>query len=130
MDFPGGTVVKNLSAREGDMGLIPGPGCSHMPQSNWACVPQLLSPRATTTEPVCHNYSSPRTLEPKHCNYWANALQLLKPAHSRAYVSQLLSLRAATTEAHAAKAHALHQEKPLQWEARTPQRRVTLARCN
>ena len=25
-DFPGGPVVKNLSAHTGDMGLIPGPG--------------------------------------------------------------------------------------------------------
>ena len=33
-DFPGGAVVKNLPANEGDMGSIPGPGRSHMPQSN------------------------------------------------------------------------------------------------
>ena len=33
-DFPGGTVVKNLPANAGDMGSIPGPGRSHMPQSN------------------------------------------------------------------------------------------------
>ena len=33
-DFPGGTVVKNLPANAGDTGLIPGPGNSHMPQSN------------------------------------------------------------------------------------------------
>ena len=33
-DFPGGTVVKNLSANAGDTGLIPGPGRSHMPRSN------------------------------------------------------------------------------------------------
>ena len=30
-DFPGGTVVKNLPANVGDMGLSPGPGRSHMP---------------------------------------------------------------------------------------------------
>ena len=28
--FPGGTVVKNLPANAGDMGLISGPGRSHM----------------------------------------------------------------------------------------------------
>jgi len=28
---PGGPVVKNLPASAGDMGLIPGPGRSHMP---------------------------------------------------------------------------------------------------
>ena len=33
-DFPGGTVVKNPPANEGDTGSIPGLGRSHMPQSN------------------------------------------------------------------------------------------------
>ena len=32
--FPGGAVVKNPPANAGDMGWIPGPGRSHMPQSN------------------------------------------------------------------------------------------------
>ena len=32
--FPGGSVVKNLLANAGDMGLIPDLGRSHMPQSN------------------------------------------------------------------------------------------------
>ena len=61
-DFPGGAVVKTPSANAGDMGSSPGPGRSHMPRSNEAHVPQLLSlcsrardpqllsPRATTTE--------------------------------------------------------------------------------
>ena len=60
--LPGGTVVKNLPACAGDMGSSLGPGRSHMQQSSWACVPQLLSlhsrarkpqllsPRATTAE--------------------------------------------------------------------------------
>ena len=34
MDFTGGTVVKNPPANAGDTGLSPGPGRSHMPQSN------------------------------------------------------------------------------------------------
>ena len=34
VDFPGGTVDKNLPANVGDTGLIPGPGRFHMPQSN------------------------------------------------------------------------------------------------
>ena len=34
LDFPGGTVVKNLPANTGDMGSIPGPGRSHMLWSN------------------------------------------------------------------------------------------------
>ena len=32
--FPGGAVVKNLPDNAGDMGLISGPGRSHMPRSN------------------------------------------------------------------------------------------------
>ena len=66
--FPGGVVVENPPANAGDTGLSPGPGRSHMPLSNKARAPQLLSlhprvhepqllsPRATATEPVCHNY--------------------------------------------------------------------------
>ena len=34
VDFPGGPVVKNLPAKAGDTGLIPGPGRSLMPQGN------------------------------------------------------------------------------------------------
>ena len=33
-DFTGGAVIKNPPANAGDMGLIPGPGRSHMPWSN------------------------------------------------------------------------------------------------
>ena len=33
-DFPGGAVVKNLPANAGDTGSSPGPGGSHMLQSN------------------------------------------------------------------------------------------------
>ena len=41
--FPGDLVVKNLPANAGDKGSIPGLGKSHMPWSNSAYVPQLLS---------------------------------------------------------------------------------------
>ena len=41
--FPSGSVVKNLPANAGDLGLIPDPGRSHIPRSNQACVPQLVS---------------------------------------------------------------------------------------
>ena len=34
LDFLGGPVVKSLPANTKDMGLVPGPGRSHMPQSN------------------------------------------------------------------------------------------------
>ena len=43
--FPGGKVVENLPANAGDMGSSPGLGRSHMPRSNQACAPQLLSLR-------------------------------------------------------------------------------------
>ena len=33
-NFTGGAVVKNLPANAGDTGSSPGPGRSHMPQSN------------------------------------------------------------------------------------------------
>ena len=39
----GSPVVKNLPANEGDTGLIPGPGRSHMQWNNKACVQKLLS---------------------------------------------------------------------------------------
>ena len=55
-----GSVYKNLPANAGDTALVPSLGRFHMPQSNEAHVPQLLSlcsraqephyPRATTTE--------------------------------------------------------------------------------
>ena len=50
-DFPGGAGVKNLSANAGDMGSSPGPGRSHMPRSNEARVPQLLSLHSRACEP-------------------------------------------------------------------------------
>ena len=41
--FPGGTVVESLPAGAGDTGSSPSLGRSHMPRSNWAREPQLLS---------------------------------------------------------------------------------------
>ena len=67
-------------------------------------------------KPVCHNYWA-CALEPASHNYWA-------------HVPQLLSPHATTTEACMARARALQQEKPLQWEARALQRRVAPARRN
>ena len=43
--FPGGAVVENLPANAGDAGSSPGLGRSHMPRSNEAREPQLLSLR-------------------------------------------------------------------------------------
>ena len=50
LGFPGGAVVKNPPANAGDMDWSPGPGRSHMPQSNQAHVPQLLSLCSRTHE--------------------------------------------------------------------------------
>ena len=47
-DFPGGPVVKNLPTE--DPGPIPGLGISHLPDSNKAHVPQLLSLRSGAYE--------------------------------------------------------------------------------
>ena len=41
--FSCGTVVENLPANAGNTGSSPGLGRSHMPRSNWAREPQLLS---------------------------------------------------------------------------------------
>ena len=43
--FPSGAVVENLPANAGDMGSSPGLGRSHVPRSNGAREPQLLSLR-------------------------------------------------------------------------------------
>ena len=71
-------MVENPPANAGDTGSIPGPGRSHMPRSNKAHAPQLLS--------LCSGAREP----------------------------QLLSPRAATTEAHASRACGAQQEKPPQ----------------
>ena len=61
--FPGGAAVENLPANAGDTGSSPDLGRSHMPRSNWAREPQLLSLRvwslcsatkeATTVRGLC-----------------------------------------------------------------------------
>ena len=50
-DFPGVAVAGNLPSNAGDTGSSPGLGGSHMPQSNEACVPQLLSLHSGAHEP-------------------------------------------------------------------------------
>ena len=52
------------------------------------------------------------------------------PWSNKAHAPQLRSPCATATEAHAPRACALQQEKPPQWEARAPQRRVAPARYN
>ena len=96
-DFPGGPVVKNPPANAGDTGLIPAPGRFHMPGWGWGVGGwrgQLIP---------SHNYRA-CFLQPVGHNYWAHAMHFLKPSCSRA--------------------HALQQEKPLQWEVQAPQWRL------
>ena len=49
--FPGGAVVESLPASAGDTGSSPGLGRSHMPRSNEARAPQLLSLSSRACEP-------------------------------------------------------------------------------
>ena len=61
---------------------------------------------------------------------YREATKQLLSLRSRACEPQLLSLRAATTEARKPRACAPQQEKPPQWEALAPQQRVAPACCN
>ena len=76
-DFPGGTVVKNPPANAVDVGSSPGPGRTHMLRSSQARapqllrlrsrarMPQLLSPRATTTEACASRACAPQQEKPQ-----------------------------------------------------------------
>ena len=59
-------MVKNLPASAGDMGLIPGPGRSHMWKGNLTYVPQILEP--VCLEPVLCNKRGHDNEKPKHRN--------------------------------------------------------------
>ena len=76
LGFPGGTVVKNPPANAGDTGSSPGPGRSHMPRSNEARVPQLLSLCFRAREP---QLLSLRATTTETCMPRARALQQEKP---------------------------------------------------
>ena len=52
------------AANAEDMGLIPGPGRFHVPKGNKAHVPQLLSPRASTTEAYVPRPCAPQQEKP------------------------------------------------------------------
>ena len=70
--FPDSSVVKNPPVNAGDASLIPDPGRSHVPQSNWARAPQLLS--------LCWRAWEPQLLSP--------LTQLLKPESPKARARQ------------------------------------------
>ena len=70
--FPGGPLIKNLPANAGDKGSIPGAGRSHMPWSNEACAPQLLS--------LCSRARAPQQEKPLQGE--AHTLQLESTHHA------------------------------------------------
>ena len=74
--FPDGAVVENLPANAGDTGSSPGLGRSHMPRSNQARAPQLLSLHSRTCEP---QLLKPAHLEPVLRNKRSHLNE--KPAH-------------------------------------------------
>ena len=80
--FPGGRVVKNPPANAGDTDSSPGLGRSHMPWSNWACAPQLLSLRSTARDPQLLS-SCAATTEARAPR--AHVLQQEKPPQWEAY---------------------------------------------
>ena len=85
LGFSGSPVVKNPPANAGDAGLIPGPGISHMPQSNQARAPRLLSlcSGAWKAQLPAHVPQLLKPLSPKAC-----APQLEKPPQWEACPSQ------------------------------------------
>ena len=93
-DFSDGTVVKNPPARTS---LVAKCLRIHLPMQGTRI--QSLVREDTTchrsAKPMCHNYWA-CALEPERHNYWAQARRARAPL----------------------------QEKPLQWEAHAPQRRV------
>ena len=85
---PGGSVVKNLPANAKDTGLIPGPGRSHMPQSNEAHT-QLLSLCSRAWEP---QILRPPAIATEACVPKAHTLQQEKPLQWEARTLQLESI--------------------------------------
>ena len=68
--FPGGAVVGNLPASAGDTGSSPGLGGSHMPRSNWAREPQLLSLRVWSLCSATREARAPRRRVAPACRNW------------------------------------------------------------
>ena len=60
-------MVESLPASAGDTGSSPGLGGSHMPRSNWAREPQLLTEPARL-EPVLRNGRGRDNERPAHRN--------------------------------------------------------------
>ena len=94
--FPGGAVVGSPPADAGDMGSSPGLGRSHMPWSNGARAPQLLSLRSGAHEPQLLSLSA-TTTEARTPR--ARALQRERPPNEKsAHCSEGWPLLATTRE--------------------------------
>ena len=78
-------MVKNLPANARDMGSSPGPGRSHMPRSNEAHAPQLLSLCSRPREP---QLPSPRAAATEVHEPKARAPQQKKPPQWEARAPQ------------------------------------------
>ena len=74
-------------ADAGDMGLIPGPGRSHVPQSNEAGAPQLLSPHSRAHRPqlpsLCADSPCSETRETTAVRSTRSALQKAQEKQQR-----------------------------------------------
>ena len=80
--FPGGAVVGNLPANAGDTGSSPGLGRSHMPRSNWAREPQLLSLRVWSLCSATGEAHAPRSRVAPTRRNWR------KPSHRNEDLAQ------------------------------------------
>ena len=97
--FSGGSVVTNLPANTGDTDLIPVSGRSHMPRSNYACTPKLLSLCPTARETQLLKPVSPRA------HVWQQEKPPMRSPWSNSRVALCLlqlekTLRAATKTQH------------------------------
>ena len=88
-DFPAGPVkvhwrVENPPSNAGDMDLILGPGWSHMPQSKWAHLPQLLSlsSRAHEWQLMSPHVAATEAWVPRACTLPASITTTMRSLHS------------------------------------------------
>ena len=107
--FSGGTVVQNPPANAEDTGSSPGLGRSHMPWSNQARVPQLLSLHARAREP---QLLSPLATTTEACTPRVHAPQQEKPPQWEARAPQgRVALLATTRKSSCAATKTQHSQK-------------------
>ncbi|KAJ8788734.1 hypothetical protein J1605_005030 [Eschrichtius robustus] len=97
--FPGGAVVENLPANAGDTGSSPGLGRSHMPRSDWAREPQLLSLRVWSLCSATREAAivrGPRTAMTSLVAQWLEIRLPVQETRARALVREDPTCRGAT----------------------------------